>query len=31
MALFALILDVVELVDARATSVAWNTAGRFDS
>ena len=31
MALFALILDVVELVDARATSVAWNTAGRFDN
>jgi aspartate carbamoyltransferase catalytic subunit len=31
MALFALILDVVDLVEARASGVPWYTAGRFDN
>jgi aspartate carbamoyltransferase catalytic subunit len=31
MALFALILDVVDLVETRASEVKWYTAGRFDN
>lgn len=31
MALFALILDVVDLVETRACEVKWYTAGRFDN
>jgi aspartate carbamoyltransferase catalytic subunit len=31
MALFALILDVVDLVETRASEVKWYTARRFDN
>ena len=31
MALFALILDVVELVEAKSSEVKWYTASRFDN
>jgi aspartate carbamoyltransferase catalytic subunit len=31
MALFALILNVVDLVETRASEVKWYTAGRFDN
>jgi aspartate carbamoyltransferase catalytic subunit len=31
MALFALILDVVELVESKSSEVKWYTASRFDN
>jgi aspartate carbamoyltransferase catalytic subunit len=31
MALFALILDVVELVESKSSEVQWYTASRFDN